>query len=312
MKFSLIKLFLTAAILTVSAASFAEDKDKKNDNDEEKFFSFEAGIKMSYSRQSSNTTRYYKPFAEATFQFQDLSITPSYAGYLHYQITDGLKKYSLIKFNQAGIGAGFNITDSLEIKAEIKGNSGDQNYKGYEFSAEATLDMEKISISGSYSKNSNTYTFTYPLLAVPERKIENAGYSISFGTDIYINAKTIFNADFDIRQSAFIYNLKAVQDQEYKQYMLRLGASHKLNSDILIMAGLDGGRDDADYKTGGADFGIKVKLLDHVKLSASAMFLYNMAPVTSGGTKSARSNPFSPSTDSYSTLSIGAAASIFF
>lgn len=223
---------------------------------------FTLGAKTSYSAGVSDSFIYYKPYLQAEFSTDFLSILAEAARAFNYQITDGNGLYEYIDFNEAAISLGLFPAEWLSVDIEYRHSSGDSEYANNSLLFECELIFNRISLIGGYTGEYSEYDFN-------SAEIEQNNHTYT-GEINYLHSDFIsFDLGYTLNNICFVN-----PDFNYKKHIIRAGAVPHITESAFIVAGLSAGLDSEEYVIYGFDFGLNSFFLEHIRIMAVYSFQY--------------------------------------
>lgn len=247
------------------------------------------GAQGSYASGISESNITYKPFADIALNTSIITLRAGVAEYLDYQILDGNGNYKTINTTQGKGGISLYPIKAIEIGAEYCYTKGASGYSSHDIFGEAIIYFGAFSAEGSYNAITTEYEFD--------------GVPVTIDTKIAAGKISFTRNDWTVEGG---YENQSVRfdtlDYDYTKNLFRLGITPDTGRSLLLMAGVGGGNDSADYRILSSDLGLIWKITSHVRLKGMYIFSYYAAPGTdststtkSGKTSSGRgtsTNPF--------------------
>jgi len=290
-------IFITHILIFICTINaYSADKPNK----------YAAGVKTTVSSGMTDSYIYYQPFLSAKIYLDRFTFSPIAARIQDYQLTDGNGNYEYVNINKAGTSLSYEINDTFEVSGGYYYNSGDASYILHDIYGELYYDTDDYGISGAYTIRNSGYNVN--TMDISESlKIINIDYSY------YPDDKSSLDLSYeykstDISNSSSLFTVSTI----------RGGYSTLVSDSGSFLAGLNIGRDSADYTILGVDAGISVKMFENLKLSVFYLGSYSapdLLVTKKSGTKGGGGSPFmdpSKSGDAVISHTVSAGAEIYF
>lgn len=261
-RFAVIALF----VFTVSGALYAEEENGYS------WWNLKVGSRGGYSNGISESYSYYSFFGEGSMKAEWAEVSFAGTRLLDYQISSGLGEYDYITAHQGSVAAKWKPYDFFSAGGSYLLAKGESSFDMRDWSAYLCVGPDDFNVEVEYGVGNKSYSFNG--VDVDESR---TGLSIYLSKDISDAVSVEIGYD---RSTLELSNL----GYEYVKQTGRAGGFFDISDSVMLIGGISGGRDSADYTIAGGDAGIIVVLFSHLKLSGMYFFEQYFAPSSTSTT----------------------------
>ncbi len=278
MMIKLFYLFLLIAVILTPLPADGNNRDIQGSNidEEDKIWTFTAGVEIDRSSGSEGST-YKKLNTDLNLDFGFIEADPEYTYIRDYQLKDNSNNTTNNSIYSQGLILTLHPEDNLDIDVEYNYLFGGSSYKSNDASADITCDLDPLSFTGGIDYNTEKYLI--------KSSVENRSYGLNFGSDYSLNREIELGLSLNRKNYTYINKKKSKNAGD-----TTIGGSvdYKPLKVFKVSLGFNVGLDDKQNALYGFNTGVRFKFFDYYKLFAD--YTYSNFPSKTKNTVTGRSS----------------------